>query len=158
METYEQKKRRLFGKKYLQTYLGELKSILQINVDAVDLLSIVETDKLNEIDYSNYSKKSFNILFNEKDKLKEFIFNNCEQINKSYFIFTEYSLDCGTLKISKLQDFNFNFPFKSEHSGLISLIRDDLSEKIILDFSEENGVEYLEVEIYKIKKIGNVSN
>ena len=83
METYEQKKRRLFGKKYLQTYLGELKSILQINVDAVDLLSIVETDKLNEIDYSNYSKKSFNILFNEKDKLKEFIFNNCEQINKS---------------------------------------------------------------------------
>lgn len=151
METYEQKKRRLFGKQYLQSYLGELRNILQISVDAVNLLPIIETDKLSEIDYSNYLKISFNILFNEKDKLKEIIFNNCERINKSYFIFTEYSLDCGTLKINKLQDFNFDFSFRSEHSGLISLISEDLSEKIILDFSEENGVEYLEIEIYKIK-------
>lgn len=150
METYEQKKRRLFGKQYLQSYLGELKNILQISVDALDLLPIVETDKLIEIDYSNYLKISFNILFNEKNKLKEIIFKNCERINKSYFIFTEYSLDCGTLKIRKLQDFNFDFSFKSLNSGLISLISKDLSEKIILDFSEENGVEYLEIEIYKI--------
>jgi hypothetical protein len=151
METYEQKKRRLFGKQYLQSYLGELKSILQISVETLDLLPIVETDKLSEIDYSNYLKMSFNILFNEKNKLKEIIFKNCERVNKSYFIFTEYSLDCGTLKISKLQDFNFDFSFKSLHSGLISLISEDLSEKIILDFSEENGDEYLEIEIYKIK-------
>jgi hypothetical protein len=46
-----------------------------------------------------------------------------------------------------LQDFNFDFSFKDEHVGLITFIREDLLEKIILDFYEENKIECLDIEI-----------
>jgi hypothetical protein len=48
METYEQKKRRLFGKQYLPQYLEEFNKILKIHVDATNLLSIVETDEIRQ--------------------------------------------------------------------------------------------------------------
>lgn len=149
METNEQKKRRLFGKQYLTAYLRELKKILKVDIDANKLLTIVETDEIGKIDFSSGFKDSSKILFNEKDKLKEIIFRDNDRINKMYYLFVSYSDDCGTLKINLLQDFNFDFSFEDEHVGLISFIREDLLEKIILDFTEESDVRYLEIETYK---------
>jgi hypothetical protein len=147
METYEQKKRRLFGKQYLPQYLEELNKILKINVDATNLLSIVETDGIRQHILAKELKYATKILFAQKEKLKEMIFNNIERKNDNYYIFTSYSNDCGTLKINLLQDFNFNFSFEDEHVGLITFTREDLFEKIILDFYEENKIQYLDIEI-----------
>jgi hypothetical protein len=147
METYEQKKRRLFGKQYLPQYLEEFNKILKIHVDATNLLSIVETDEIRQHILAKELKYKTKILFNEKEELKEIIFNSSERTNDKYYIFTSYSNDCGTLKINLLQDFNFDFSFKDEHVGLITFIREDLLEKIILDFYEENKIECLDIEI-----------
>lgn len=147
METYEQKKRRLFGKQYLPKYLQELNKILKIHVDGTNLLSIVETDEIRQHILVKELKYKTTVFFNEKEKLKEIILNNCERTNDKYYIFTSYSNDCGTLKINLFQEFNFYFSFNDEHVGLITFIREDLLEKIILDFYEENKIYYLDIEI-----------
>ena len=58
-------------------------------------------------------------------------------------------MNCGILMIDSLQEFNFDFSFEDMRSGIITLTRADLFEEILLDFNEENGVEYLEIEIYE---------
>ena len=149
METYEQKKRRLFGKQFLPQYLEELNKILKIHVDSTNLSSIVEMDEVRQNILAKKLKYKFKILFNEKEKLKEIIFSNIERFNDKYYVFTSYSMNCGILMIDSLQEFNFDFSFEDMRSGIITLTRADLFEEILLDFNEENGVEYLEIEIYE---------
>jgi len=149
METFEQKKRRLFGKQLLPKYLEELSKILNIQVDASNLLSIVEMDEVRHNILAKKLKYKFKILFNDKEKLKQIIYNNIKSINEKYYVFTSYSTDCGILLIDSLQDFNFDFSFKDMHSGIVTLTRADLLEEVILDFYEESGGEYLDIEIYE---------
>lgn len=61
-ETYEQKRRRLFGKvNYLPEYLNTLRRILKTEVTTNQLLSIVDTDDFyHEINLGYvYTKKQF---------------------------------------------------------------------------------------------------
>lgn len=148
IETYEQKKRRLFGSQNLQSYLEELNKIVKENVDSANLLSIVDTDELLNNDLARRQMKSFRIFFDEKEQLQNLIEENVQNIGAGYFIFIKYSIDCGTLFINRLESFNFCFSFNSVLSGLITLLRKDLKEKIILDFYEESDNKYLEVEFY----------
>jgi len=36
-----------------------------------------------------------------------------------------------------------------DHSGIITLISSDVKNKILLDFYEEDGLQYLEIESYQ---------
>lgn len=65
-ETYEQKRRRLFGKvNFLPAYLQQLNKLLNIEVTADMLLSIVKTDSfLEQIDLTPilyFTKKQFHL-------------------------------------------------------------------------------------------------
>lgn len=65
-ETYEQKRRRLFGKvNFLPAYLQQLNKLLNIEVTADMLLSIVKTDSfLEQIDFDSdtyFTKKQFHL-------------------------------------------------------------------------------------------------
>jgi hypothetical protein len=155
METIEQKKRRLYGKQYLSAYLLELNKILLIKVDTANLLSIVKTDEIRSYFNLKKLKNSYKILFNEKDKLKEIVLRNNESISGQYYVFTSLSINCGVVKIDSLFDFNFNFPFNALASGVITITKSDLSKEILLDFSEENGIKYLEIEVYETKPLNN---
>lgn len=144
-ESLEQKKRRLFGKQYLSEYQEVINKITKNNFK---ILSIVETDKLIEKESKlklGFSKK---ILFNDKEELKSIIFNNFNT-NDSVYIFTSLSRDCGAVLIDSIIYFNFNFNFMDDHSGIISLISSDVKNKILLDFYEEDGLLYLEIESYQ---------
>ena len=68
METYEQKKRRLFGKQFLPQYLEELNKILKIHVDSTNLSSIVEMDEVRQNILAKKLKYKYKILLNEKEK------------------------------------------------------------------------------------------
>lgn len=92
-----------------------------------------------------FSKK---ILFNDKEELKSIIFNNFNT-NDSVYIFTSLSRDCGAVLIDSIIYFNFNFNFMDDHSGIITLISSDVKNKILLDFYEEDGLQYLEIESYQ---------
>lgn len=146
METLEQKKRRLYGKSNLNEYLKELEAITKINVSQKDLLSIVETDKvIFDRDDKSYKAK---ILFNDKERLLIFIGDLFKLKDGKAFLSTAHSKDCGLLEMNSLKDFNVNFNLNDEHSGLITIVLKDLSNKLLLDFYEENEEQYLEIEVY----------
>jgi hypothetical protein len=155
METIEQKKRRLYGKKDLPTYLKEINEILLIEVDSDNLLSIVKTDEIRNHFSSKRLKNSYKILFDEKEKFKEIVLKNIGNTSGQFFIFTSLSINCGALAIDSILDFNFNFGFNSITSGIITITKSNLSKEILLDFTEENGIKYLEIEIYETKPLSN---
>lgn len=144
-ESLEQKKRRLFGKQYLSEYQEVINKITK---NDFKILSIVETDKLIEKESKLKLRFSKKILFNDKEELKSIIFNNFNT-NDSVYIFTSLSRDCGAVLIDSIIYFNFNFNFMDDHSGIISLISSDVKNKILLDFYEEDGLQYLEIESYQ---------
>lgn len=144
-ESLEQKKRRLFGKQYLSEYQEVINKITK---NDFKILSIVETDKLIEKVSKLKLRFSKKILFNDKEELKSIIFNNFNT-NDSVYIFTSLSRDCGAVLIDSIIYFNFNFNFMDDHSGIISLISSDIKNKILLDFYEEDGLQYLEIESYQ---------
>jgi hypothetical protein len=144
-ESLEQKKRRLFGKQYLDEYQEIIEKITN---NDFKILSIVETDKLIEKESKLKLRFSKKILFNDKEELKRITFNNFNT-NDSVYIFTSLSRDCGAVLIDSINSFNFNFNFMDDHSGIISLISSDVKNKILLDFYEEDGLLYLEIESYQ---------
>ncbi len=146
METYEQKRRRLFGKQHLPLYLAELRRLTNIDDPKKNILSIEETDKILNIKFSNFLKFSHKFFFDEKIKLKTEIEKYVANDQKHY-LFTSYSEDCGACLINKLSDFNFNFEFDDELFGLVTLVSGDLSMEFLLDFYEENNDKFIELEI-----------
>ena len=148
METIEQKKRRLFGKQDLPVYLGELCKILKKDIDKSMILSIVETDNIREKNQAKKLSNSSKILFKNKEKLKSIIYEK----EYPYYVFTSYSRDCGTLLINSLDEFNFEFSFSDITSGIITLTRKDLQKEIILDFYEEDKLQYIDIEIYLLDR------
>lgn len=145
METYEQKKRRLFGKQYLDIYLEELAHFLLINVSLSHLMSIVETDEVLEKNSAKRKIKTEKILFDDKIKLQELIID----LDIGYYLYTKYSLDCGAFKLASLRLFNFNFSFHSTTAGIITLFREDLKQKYVFDFYEEDNIRYMDIDVYE---------
>lgn len=144
-ESLEQKKRRLFGKIYLEEYRSIIESITN---NSFRILSILETDELIENESKLKLIFSKKIPFDNKDELKEIILNYLDT-NGRIYIFTSLSKDCGAVQITSISFFNFNFNFMDDPSGIISLISSDIKHKILLDFYEEDGLQYLEVEYYQ---------
>ncbi len=147
MDTNEQKKRRLYGKQDLPLYIGELHKILKKEITASMLLSIIETDRIREQNQAKQLIYSSKILFADKDKIENVLLKDLDEVNNKYFVFTSYTKDCGTILINLLREFNFNFSFKDVPSGIITLTREDLLKEIVLDFYEENKIQYLDIEI-----------
>lgn len=152
-ETYEQKKRRLYGKQHLYKYIKELNALTNIDVCNENLFSIVETDKIvsgiKEHLYksSNTFSKS-KILFSDKESLLILIGHIINLKNDEVYISTEFSLDCGLLKLASLNDFNVNFDYEKVTSGLFSITLKDFSNSLLFDFYEEDYEYYLEIESY----------
>lgn len=154
METLVQKKRRLFGRKYLPKYLEELSRLLGRNVESTELLSIVQTDEF--LDSTSYFQKQEPyykriIRFSDKEFLKVILHKTIIGWNVPYMIYLSDSLYCGLMKISSLFCFNWNFNFDDEQAGLIIFTRMDGEEKIVLDYFEESSEQMLEIRIYKKK-------
>jgi len=146
-ETLEQKKRKIYGKQYLNQYLKELKNILTKDINEKDLLSIVITDKIAQNERGKLLIKDV-ILFDDKEALEN-ILERCLK-SKQFYLFISHSLYCGTCKINLFTDFNFKFSFEDLSSKIINLCSIDFREEIILDFYEEDNIKYLQVEIYEI--------
>jgi hypothetical protein len=150
METLEQRKRRLFGKQYLNDYLSVLNKLSLIKIENKDLLSIVETDKIIDKASSLLLSNSLKIEFSNKDELKKEILNIFNYQDRVY-LFTSLSKDCGTVDINLLNEFNFNFNYNDDISGIIILISTLRKKKILLDFYEEDEKKYIEIEFYSIQ-------
>lgn len=147
-ETLEQKKRRIYGRQYLNKYLAILYKLV-IDKKKINLLNIVDTDNISNKTSNLVLTFSDRIYFSDKEKLKKIILDNIKNFNEEYYLFTSLSKECGVAELESLNDFNFNFDFKDEPSGILSLVNFSITNKILLDYYEEDNIEYLEVEIYK---------
>lgn len=149
METKEQKRRRIMGKQFLGRYLNNLNCILNRKIDPEELLSIVATDDFyHQVDYQTKSQLSQTFRFSERNRLKEYLPENDIELMSSFILWIEYASDCGAVMINTLDDFNFNFPFNSIDESIITLTEISYKYKILLDFYEENDMDYIDIQIY----------
>lgn len=151
-ETYEQKRRRLFGKvNFLPAYLQQLNKLLNIEVTADMLLSIVKTDSfLEQIDFDSdtlFYKET--ISFEDKEKLQRIVRSKLLDWNANYMMELTNVKECGLLPIPNLSVFNWDFKYEDEKSGIIVFIRQDKKEELVLDFYEEDFQYFLDIEIYR---------
>lgn len=152
IETYQQKKRRLFGRFHsMIKYLEVLGHLLNVTKTKDDIWSIVKSDNFIEesktFKWILLYKDSFS--FEDKTHLLKILTEYIEDWNKPYSMFVSKSEDCGLVGISSLHDINWNFSFNDEPDGIICLERIDHKERIILDFDMEDNKELLEISIYK---------
>lgn len=144
METYDQKKRRIVGRQYLNRYLLELNNLYTVNIDASALYSIVETDEIRK-SWSKFENRiDTTILFTDKhllhDKLKELKFH----LNDYYVIIGKFDY-CGIPKLVDSSYFNINFNFEQSSHLLITLRSIDDSHKIVLSPDIQGDEEVLEI-------------
>lgn len=149
-ETYEQKKRRLFGKQHLPKYLEILSRLLLREIHAQDLLSIVATDDFIRstacfTDITPCYKKT--IEFSDKTALKRILSEEVSDWEFPYTMYISGSLDCGLLVIPTLSWFNLDFSFDDDPGGITSFTRIDGEDHIVLDYYEEQGKYYLDIQI-----------
>lgn len=144
METYDQKKRRIVGRQYLNRYLLELNNLYTVNIDASALYSIVETDEIRKSWTKFKNRIDTTILFTDKhllhDKLKEFKFH----LNDYYVIIGKFDY-CGIPKLVDSSYFNINFNFEQSSHLLITLRSIDDSHKIVLSPDIQGDEEVLEI-------------
>jgi|SRR5690554_5138234 len=131
-ETIEQKKRRLFGKQYLEEYK---KTISKICKSDYELLSIVDSDKiyseLKELRKLDYLTFSFDEKVNVWNAYKSNFVNNI-------YLITRLSEDCGIIKVKDIDCFNIDFDFFAEPEGMIIIVNEGLNYKLLFDFYEDN--------------------
>ncbi|OMP74934.1 hypothetical protein BW716_32820 [[Flexibacter] sp. ATCC 35208] len=131
-------------------YLKELEATFNVNGNEITILSLEETDSIIEqsVDKTNNDIISKQIIpFDDKEDILRFYIDNCSRLqpNKVYVV-TDYSKECGVAVLDSLIRLNPNFAFNAEHTGIISILSEDLSNKLILDFYEENDRFFLEIE------------
>jgi len=144
-------KRKAIGKTFIDKYFRELNTVSNKEINSDDLLSIEDTyqyiDSISNIRKLNHYK-SEPFEFHDKNRLTDFFIDIINKKNGKAILITKYSEYCGALPLNGLQDFNFNFPYNAEHSGLITLILEDLSNELILDFWDDQGQKLIEIETY----------
>ena len=143
------------SQKLISTYRTEISGILlQSCHTAYTILSLEETDAITEV--VRNSKPSIlhkeTSSFNDKSNL-QIALNKMVNLNKGdiFFMFTRYSNLCGAAKINNLECININFSFDAEHSGIIVLVSGNFTKKLIIDFYEEKGGRWLDVEMLDLK-------
>ncbi|MBW3469836.1 hypothetical protein LZF95_21070 [Algoriphagus sp. AGSA1] len=145
-ETFDQKKRRLFGKQSLQSYINTIEKLTTDSERCI--LSIVETDKI--LEKVSTLKEVFKTVlpFEDKTGLKNIV-NEKFKSEDSIYLLTSLSRDCGGIVINSIANFNFNFNFDDDSGGIFSLVSNDLKERILFDFYEENGKKFIEIEYFQ---------
>lgn len=132
-ETFEQKKRRLFGKQYLGEYKKTISKICKSNYE---ILSIVDSDKIFKNLKELRKLPSLTFPFNEKVSVwKSYKYKFIDSI----YLMTKLSDDCGIIKVKSIDYFNIDFDFFDESEGMIVIANEDLTYKLLLDFYEDNA-------------------
>lgn len=135
--------------KYIKIYIEELSRLVNSEFNEADLSSseLLEKIRTAHIDRENGFK--IQIPFSDKSTLKKLIDELCLiSSSDGIYIVTDYSNYCGALFLNSICEFNSNFNFSDEHAGIVTIISQDLENELVLDFSEEDHRQILEIEVY----------
>ena len=153
-ETLEQKKRRLVGKiNFLDTYLKTLNKITLKKIDSTMLLSVVETDRLYSTNNDYNIDYRITLDFNAPQKIKEWDKIKSVFGSKPLYIWLTNGEYCGLCPLESIEYFNINFDYEDDSYGIIVLIVHDFTQKVVLDFYEEDGEKKIDIEIKSVTKL-----
>jgi len=132
--------------KHLARHLTELGCLLRREVRPEDLLSLDETEVLlgRTAKRTPGHKETFPFAEKARGSLSPLV--HAFQ-NDFVYLWTALTNDCGVHRAVPLADIDFNFPFEFSPEGILSVVSQDLGDRILLDWYEEGGVELLDFEV-----------
>lgn len=151
--TLTERQKRIMFKANLPNYLHDLGILLQRVVKVDDLVGLNESEKISEYIRSIstvYKTEKYQITFIDYKKID---FNALiEELHKHtfppVFVWSTYTNECGFLKLDKgfieiknLNDFLFQ-------SNICVFISNDLSQRLLIDFTNNNGDQDIIFEVY----------
>ena len=142
------------GKRYMAEYLTELSKLITnnkfkiLNHEDSDVISksIIDNHEkfLSKMDYWECS----NVFFTQKEILKGIITKIQLIYSDPVYMSIGYSNMCGLAMIERINFFNSDFEFNDEHSGLIVLYDKSASNKLVIDFYEEECMFYYDLQLF----------
>ena len=143
--------KRLECKRNIQSYISQLSHLSNREVKAADLLSLEATNVIREQAklLPNKPFQKFKIKFSEKldERFAMFVKNLYSLNSTPIHIWLKHTNTCGLFEIRSIMEFNFNFDYSVVNEGIISLLTKDLNDNIILDFFEDSGEKFIEIEL-----------
>lgn len=112
-----------------------------------------KSEEIRKLTSQNFKKSPKNCLtfpstpFHSKELLKN-VLSCINQVNKDcVYIGIGLSEQCGYARLDSIMDFNTQFNYLDESTGIINLYSSDIENELIIDFYEEDEVWYYDLEI-----------
>lgn len=142
-------------KKSLAIYLAELKEITAQDIDSKCLTSPEKAKGLaieaSSIEDKDISKLVFDFDKKDSKEFKELVLSLKKCNERPMYIWTPRTKICGLYKPVAIDSINFSFEFDINVEGIMVLITEDFSDKILLDFyRDESNNKILELEVQGI--------
>lgn len=140
---------KVYGKIYKEKYLAELRASLTVPVDENRFMSVEDTDCFmnDKREYGRTMKATVPFL-DKITLLKEVIASIYDIDTNPILYWTSYSEYCGVYLMPSIATFNSNFDDFYIGGGLIALLSFDQSNKMLLDFYDEDGGDWLDIEVF----------
>ena len=139
-------------KELMPMYLAELNAILDAVKGGYVVKETDETDIIMQAGHDNIPtepEKKVQVRFGLKDRFLTNVFTQCNaRLSGKVYLWTDYSSDCGIAEIDSIMMINPAFEFKAEHAGLIIIFSENLRNKLLLDFYEGGGENFIEAAFF----------
>jgi hypothetical protein len=142
---------KLAFKRELPRYLRDLAVLLGRRVEAAELLSVEETQKIR-VQANQVARQPllrFEVPFGakEEERFDSFLKRLADANPSDAYLWTPAANICGVLRPVPLSAVNFSFPFDLNPEGIVVILTSDLNDQLLLDYSlGEEGEPMLEVE------------
>ena len=148
-ETFDQKRRRLFGHLEMDAYLEVLRQIILLPIEQNNIISIPTSDYIltqKRIFISDFPYFRMTIRFDDREEQLLKIIDKFFTPDDAFYLWTKYTDRCGLYRLSSLSFLNLSFPW--DGIDLISLISTSFENEFVLDWYEEYKEHYLDISIY----------
>lgn len=142
---------RFEASRHMDAHLLHLRTLLHRPVGAEDLLSLAETTavRVQASARPRLPVWTIELPFAAKasERFRAWI-RTCIELNpEPVYIWTDLANVCGLLRPTPLREIDFDFELELDPRGIVSILSADYQDKMILDFSEDDGVQTLELEV-----------
>ena len=135
----------------LKRYLAELAELTGRHVRADELVGLEQTAALRACQqkFKTQATTTAEIPFADRlsARFSDFI-QNLHGANPSpVYVWTQRTVDCGTLLVPSLQAIKWDFDFGVNDEGILALVTSDIADSLLLDFSTSlTGEQRMKVE------------
>jgi len=135
----------------LRGHLRELSVLVGRPVGKDELLTIPETRAIRARSKHvvRPAPTVFEIPFEERggNRFASFMARLAAANPSNVYLWTGTTIDCGLLQGFPLMEFRVTFPFELSPNGIYSIVTTDLLDRLVLDYENRDGQQWIEVEV-----------